>query len=110
MLFIILSIPTIITLFVLLLTTFYGKMFKETRSWWRWQILLAYDQLINTFFLGWADESISSRTYRRSLKKSCVSCKFVLKLIDSIFFWTPNHCKQAYESEKNRSQLPPELR
>ena len=72
------------------------------------QIPIAVDQLINTICGGWADETISSRAYRMQEKSS----KFVKlrKLIDSLFFWQTNHCRSAYESEKNRRQLPPELR
>ena len=31
-------------------------------------------------------------------------------LVNHIFFWQENHCKEAYESEAQRSHLPPELR
>lgn len=36
--------------------------------------------------------------------------KWPEKLIDFIFFWQPGHCKRAYESELNRTQLPPSMR
>ena len=32
------------------------------------------------------------------------------KLVDTLFFWQPNHCRSAYESERKRLQCPPELR
>ena len=72
------------------------------------QIPIAIDQLINTLFGGWADETISSRAYRMQGKSS----KFakLRKLIDWLFFWQKNHCESAYLSEKNRLQCPPELR
>lgn len=72
------------------------------------QIPIAVDQLINTIFGGWADETISSRAYRMQGK----NWKFakLRKLIDSLFFWQENHCESAYLSEKNRLQCPPELR
>lgn len=55
---------------------------------------------------GWADETISSRAYRKSLKGD----RYFMDVIDSIFFWHPDHCQKSYESEKIRNQLPPELR
>ena len=72
------------------------------------QIPIAIDQLVNTICGGWADETISSRAYRMQGK----SGKFakLRKLIDTLFFWQDNHCRSAWESEKNRLQCPPELR
>jgi hypothetical protein len=32
------------------------------------------------------------------------------KIINTIFFWEPDHCKRSYESEMVRSQLPPSMR
>lgn len=31
-------------------------------------------------------------------------------IIDHLFFWQTEHCKSAYESEVERSQLPPSMR
>ena len=72
------------------------------------QIPIALDQLINTIFGGWADETISSRAHRMQGK----SRKWARwrKVIDCLFFWQENHCESAYQSEKNRLQCPPELR
>lgn len=70
-------------------------------------ILLGLDQLINTIFNGEPDESLSSRAYRMYAKGKN---KWVMKTIDLIFFWQHEHCKQAYESEVDRRQLPPEFR
>lgn len=103
------SLPTIFTLLAIGIS-FFKNTETEKAKWWRWQILVAYDQLINALFMGWADESISSRSYRKSLENPCFNCEWVRKLIDKIFFFDPNHCEQSYRSEKNRSQLPPSLR
>lgn len=71
------------------------------------QVLLALDQLANTFIGGYADESLSSRAYRMKEKgKTRVWCW----LIDHIFFWQKDHCYHAYLSEVERTQLPPEFR
>ena len=72
------------------------------------QIPIAIDQLVNTIFGGWADETISSRAHRMQGKSR--KWARLRKLIDSLFFWQKNHCESAYLSEKNRLQCPPELR
>lgn len=69
------------------------------------QVLVALDQLINTFFWGMADETLSARAYRHKLDGSR---KWVAWLLDKLFFWQDEHCKQAYESEMERKQLPKE--
>ena len=70
------------------------------------QILVAIDQLINTFIGGYADETLSSRAWRRSLRGK----PLVAKIIDCLFFWQTDHCKTAYESELDRMQYPPSMR
>ena len=72
------------------------------------QIPIAIDQLINTLFGGWADETISSRAHRMQGKSR--KWARLRKLIDAIFFWQKNHCESAYESELQRRHLPPEMR
>lgn len=70
------------------------------------QVLVALDQLANTFLGGYADETLSSRAYRRRLRGKG-GCAWV---IDHIFFWQDEHCKASYESELERAQLPVEFR
>lgn len=73
-----------------------------------WQVLVALDQLGNAILGGWADETMSSRAYRHAeIEKDK---RWPMVLIDHLFFWQDQHCKQAYESELERSQLPPEMR
>lgn len=72
------------------------------------QIPIAIDQLINTLFGGWADETISSVAWRK--RNDGKGWVLFQKVIDAIFFWQEKHCQSAYESEKNRLQCPPELR
>lgn len=77
-------------------------------KFWLNQVLVAIDQLINALIGGWADETLSSCAYRmdqKGARAAPLRC-----LIDTIFFWQPEHCKQAFESERNRLQLPPEER
>lgn len=72
------------------------------------QFFIAIDQLVNTIFGGYADETLSSRAYRHAeIKKDR---RWPMWIIDHLFFWQENHCKQSYESELERSQLPPSMR
>lgn len=71
------------------------------------QVLIAIDQLINTLFGGMADETLSSRAYRLELERGRFWAR---KLIDGILFFDKDHCKESYESEILRRQLPPSMR
>lgn len=71
------------------------------------QIAVALDQLVNTVFGGYADETISSRSHRAYVAGKR---KWTRNVINAMFFWQKDHCKEAYESEMDRSQLPPEMR
>jgi len=64
------------------------------------QFAIAMDQLVNTFFGGMADETISARVYRNQWT---LAEKFI-----NLIFWDKEHCKTAYENEIKRSQLPKE--
>lgn len=66
------------------------------------QVLIALDQLVNALAGGWADETISSRSYR---------CYPTLqKLIDALLWFDKDHCYESYVSEQLRLQSPPETR
>ena len=67
------------------------------------QILVALDQLVNTFLGGMADETLSARAWRNHLKGERT---WLVKVIDTLFFWQTEHCRTAYESEVERKQLP----
>lgn len=69
------------------------------------QIAIGVDQLANTLIGGWADETISAYAWRTQNRN-----KWLLILIDTLFFWEENHCHEAYKAEKQRRQLPPEYR
>lgn len=69
------------------------------------QILIAFDQLINTILGGMADETISSRAHRNRYKNW--RWRFMRRLIDGLFFWQKDHCHQSYLAELDRKQLPP---
>lgn len=71
------------------------------------QFLIAFDQLMNTLVyvkgdgFGMADETLSARAYRLRELSS-----LPYKLINGLFFWQDDHCKEAYESEQLNKQLP----
>ena len=71
------------------------------------QIAIAFDQLVNAVFGGYADETLSARCWR--LRKY-QPYKFLRPLIDGLFFWQDGHCEASYESEKQRYQLPQEYK
>ena len=71
------------------------------------QICVALDQVVNTIFGGYADETISSRSHRAYVSGKR---KWTRNILNVLFFWQDDHCKEAYESEINRMQYPPEMR
>ena len=60
------------------------------------QILIAVDQLANTLIGGWADETLSARAWREQWR--------IRPLIDTVFFFDPDHCRASFESERLRLQ------
>ena len=72
------------------------------------QFLIALDQLLNTVIgikgdgFGYADETLSARAWRLRSQSN------FYRVINTIFFWQQNHCKEAYESEVNNRHLPSE--
>lgn len=95
-------------------------MINTSKKLWKYskKVLIALDQLINTIFNGYEDESLSSRFYRLS-KKGEWYCKIPCKLIDTVLFFDTKefednkivkHCEKSYLHEKERTGCPPELR
>lgn len=84
-------------------------MSKQKSKFKRWcyHVLIATDQWLNAFTGGGADETFSSRCYRRAVltdKPKARWC-FWYSFVNSLFF-DKNHCKTAYESELYRRQYP----
>ncbi len=73
------------------------------------QLAIAFDQLgnvlVSCFFRekAWADETLSAHAWRWHLDKVR---DWPYRVIDRILFWQTDHCRKAYESEKNRTQSP----
>lgn len=78
-------------------------------SAWITRLLIAIDQLVNVLLNGEPDETLSSRAHRMRVKGQPY-WGWTAGFIDLLFFWQPDHCRQAYESERQRLQAPPQLR
>lgn len=71
------------------------------------KLLVALDQLVNTVLGGWPDETLSSRAWRWDENGKRI---WPRKLIDGLFFWEKDHCRESYQSEAARKQCPVEFR
>lgn len=71
-------------------------------------ILVALTQLLNTVLGGYPDESTSSRAHRQRRVK--LRWDVTRRLINMVFFWEQDHCRDAYLSEAAYRQMPPEFR
>jgi hypothetical protein len=82
---------------------------------WFYQLFIAVDQLLNVLVTpfqegAWADETLSSRAYRMDEIRRPWG-RFWRPVIDALFFWQgPGHCRNAYEKERARIHVPPEMR
>lgn len=76
------------------------------------QILIAIDQLINTFVWygdSFCDETLSAKAYR--MTDTSIGWRDFHVCIDwvfKVFFKEDNHCYKSYLAEIKRSQLPKE--
>jgi len=71
-------------------------------------ILLGFDQFINTLAAGYPDETISARAYR--LRNKTKAWEVAHTTINILFFFQPSHCHKAYLAEIQRKQSPIEER
>lgn len=73
-----------------------------------WNLLIASDQWLNTFFFGHPDETFSARTHRKA-EAGQWFWRALRGIINLLFRWeSKDHCAEAYENEKNRAQGPRE--
>lgn len=83
-------------------------MTKQTKKGYWLNAVIALDQLFNALLGGWADETLSARSYREGL--------WCEKWINQLFFrhqdtaGHKNHCEQCYWYERRRQDLPKEYR
>jgi hypothetical protein len=82
---------------------------------WAYQLFIACDQLVNVLLTplqsgAYADETLSSRAYRMDQAGKPWG-RILRPLIDALFRWqVPNHCRAAYQKERDHIHLPPEFR
>lgn len=81
---------------------------RSFRHWGK-QVLVALDQLVNALFGGWADETLSSRCWRKRDKTGWKQARMALDLVAALL-GDVDHCRGSYVSERLRLQCPPELR
>jgi hypothetical protein len=71
-------------------------------------LLIALDQLawvILTLGNGMPDETISAALWRMETQGKWAG-KLFRPVVDALFFFDPNHCLSAWQSERNKQQLP----
>lgn len=66
------------------------------------QVLIAYDQLLNAYTVGYPDEMISARAWRSGWRwrRRAIDLLFLLLIGER------DHCMNAYMTERMRGQLP----
>lgn len=72
------------------------------------RVLIAINQLGAALLGGWPDEVMSSYAHR--LHAAGKPFGWTRHVINWLFFWQDDHCRQAYEEEQRRYQMPPALR
>lgn len=65
------------------------------------QVLIAIDQLFNALLGGWSDETLSAKCWRERHERM-----WPVRVIDTLFFWEHQHCKQSCIMELRRAHLP----
>lgn len=72
------------------------------------RLLLAIDQLLNVLICnGEPDETMSSAAWR--MERDGRFWGFMRPVIDRLFWFQPDHCRKAYESELLRLQYGKEF-
>jgi hypothetical protein len=59
-------------------------------------VVIALDQLVNALIVGDPDEMISARAHRETSRCWAIA----EQVIDKVFFWQQEHCKNAYLYER----------
>lgn len=69
------------------------------------RLLIALDQLFNTIFGGYPDETFSARCYRLGFLENEKKWFIAMRVVNTMFF-SKTHCKEAYENEQLHYQSP----
>ena len=73
-------------------------------SGYLYRVLIAVDQLFNSILGGWPDESLRARAWR--CKDRNMKWKIARIVIDTIFFFDPDHCQTSDLAERQRKHSP----
>jgi hypothetical protein len=66
------------------------------------QFVIVIDQCLNVLIgSGYADETLSAYAHRTREKSPWRS-----RSINAVFFWQEDHCRAAWESERDRKHFP----
>lgn len=77
----------------------------ESLPYWK-RVFIAIDQAANVILLqGEPDETVSARSHRLRFHPWWGRLQ---RTLDRVFFWQAEHCRQCYEWEKARRDLPAE--
>lgn len=63
-------------------------------------ILIAFDRMVNAAITGDPDETLSSVAFRKNRDKEPFG--FMMNVINTLFWFQPHHCAQAYSDDRNR--------
>lgn len=78
---------------------------------WITQVGIWLTQSLNVWlFIGYADESVSSRCWRLRAFPGWSHLRAFVDAVALHVFGQQDHCLKAYEAELNRRQLPPQFR
>lgn len=68
------------------------------------QVLIAIDRRINALLDGNPNETLSSRAYR--MEQAGKPMGFMRRVIDTLFWFDKDHCKESYQNELKRAHVP----
>lgn len=76
------------------------------------RVAIGFDQFVNTLLGGEPDETVSARLHRH---RNLPGWRVGRILVDGFFFWQwrptlGGHCRQSWQAEMDRAQLPPAYR
>lgn len=66
------------------------------------KVMIAFDQLANAVIGGHPDETLSAAAHRRHLEGR----SGWRNLINGLFWWQEDHCRDAHINEAGRKHLP----
>lgn len=70
------------------------------------KVATALSQFVNAVILnGDPDESISGRAYRRGTIGGSKKWKAIMRVIDALFFFDPDHCCNSFYFDLNKARL-----